>query len=203
MTLGQKIKDARNQNKLSQEQLAEKLFVSRQAVTKWESDKGLPDIINLKMISELLDVSIDDLLNDETCKKMNVIKENIKWEQYSKKNHCTKEDLVVLDKYKDSKITCLERKKIKNKFEKVLDWILFIFTYIPDWDTSQVYDMFKDLSIYYLVEKDNTNILVNVTKEYIISYTMNNKKIGKRFSMGNNIFIRTKRIISGKLQFVA
>ena len=46
MTLGEKIKEARKNTGLSQEQLAEKLAVSRSAIAKWESDKGLPDIDN-------------------------------------------------------------------------------------------------------------------------------------------------------------
>lgn len=46
MTLGEKLKCARRGAGFSQEQLAEKLCVSRQAVTKWESDKGMPDVGN-------------------------------------------------------------------------------------------------------------------------------------------------------------
>jgi len=42
MTLGEKLRQARKDNGLSQEQLAEKLCVSRSAVAKWETDKGLP-----------------------------------------------------------------------------------------------------------------------------------------------------------------
>jgi len=48
MSIGQKLKDARKKAGLSQEQLAEKLCVSRQAITKWESDKGIPDIENIQ-----------------------------------------------------------------------------------------------------------------------------------------------------------
>ena len=48
MTFGEKLKNARKEAGLSQEQLAEKLSVSRSAVAKWESDKGMPDIDNLK-----------------------------------------------------------------------------------------------------------------------------------------------------------
>ena len=47
MTLGEKIKEARKAAGLSQEQFAEKMNVSRSAVAKWETDKGLPDIGNL------------------------------------------------------------------------------------------------------------------------------------------------------------
>ena len=47
MTLGAKIKEARRKCGLSQEQLAEKMSVSRSAIAKWETDKGLPDVGNL------------------------------------------------------------------------------------------------------------------------------------------------------------
>ena len=52
MTFGEKLKNARKNAGLSQEQLAEKLCVSRAAVAKWETDKGLPDIMNLIAISK-------------------------------------------------------------------------------------------------------------------------------------------------------
>ena len=64
MTLGEKLKEARKQASLSQEQLAEKLGVSRSAVAKWETDNGIPDVGNLKVIAQLLNVSIDYLLDD-------------------------------------------------------------------------------------------------------------------------------------------
>lgn len=47
-TLGEKLKEARKNVGLTQEQLAVKLRVSRQAITKWEADKEMPDIENLK-----------------------------------------------------------------------------------------------------------------------------------------------------------
>lgn len=48
-----------------QEKLAEKLGVSRQAVTKWETDAGIPDIGNIMAIAALFDISIDELLGKE------------------------------------------------------------------------------------------------------------------------------------------
>ena len=62
MTVGEKIKEARKQVGLTQEQLSEKLGISRSAVAKWETDKGIPDVDNLKILSGLLNVSIDYLL---------------------------------------------------------------------------------------------------------------------------------------------
>ena len=65
MTFEEKLKSIRKQAGLSQEQLAEKLGVSRQAVTKWETDMGIPDIENIMAISALFDISIDELLSNE------------------------------------------------------------------------------------------------------------------------------------------
>ncbi|MBP3677703.1 MAG: helix-turn-helix transcriptional regulator, partial [Agathobacter sp.] len=65
MTLGEKIKFLRSKESITQEEFAEKLNVSRSAIAKWETDNGTPDIANLKMISQMFDISIDDLLNDE------------------------------------------------------------------------------------------------------------------------------------------
>lgn len=55
MTTGEKIKSLRQKYGYTQEQLAEKLLVSRQAIAKWESDRGVPDVENLKAISTFLD----------------------------------------------------------------------------------------------------------------------------------------------------
>ena len=65
MTFAEKLKSIRKQTGMSQEQLAEKLGVSRQAVTKWETDAGIPDIENIMAISALFDISIDELLSNE------------------------------------------------------------------------------------------------------------------------------------------
>lgn len=76
MEFGEKIQKLRKQNKLSQEQLAEKLYVSRTAVSKWESGKGYPNIDSLKDIAKLFDKTIDELLSSEEiivlAKKENV-----------------------------------------------------------------------------------------------------------------------------------
>lgn len=64
MTLGEKLKEARKQAGLSQEQLAEQLIISRSAIAKWEADLGTPDPDNLKILSQFCNVSIEDLLNE-------------------------------------------------------------------------------------------------------------------------------------------
>ena len=65
MEFNEKLQQLRKKNNLTQEQLAEQLFVSRTAVSKWESGKGYPNIESLKSISKLFSVSIDDLLSGD------------------------------------------------------------------------------------------------------------------------------------------
>lgn len=69
MTTGEKIKFERLKAGYTQEQLAEKLLVSRQAITKWESGRGVPDIENLRAIAAFFNLSVDDLLNPNGKKK--------------------------------------------------------------------------------------------------------------------------------------
>ena len=65
MTFAEKLRTIRKQAGMSQENLAEKLGVSRQAITKWETEMGIPDIENIMAISTLFDISIDELLSQE------------------------------------------------------------------------------------------------------------------------------------------
>lgn len=62
MTFAEKLRNIRKRAGMSQEKLAEKLGVSRQAITKWETDGGIPDIENVIAISNLFGISIDELL---------------------------------------------------------------------------------------------------------------------------------------------
>lgn len=66
MTFPQKLKSIRNKLGLSQEQLADKLGVSRQAVTKWESGEGMPDTFNLKALASLSGHTMDYLLDSNS-----------------------------------------------------------------------------------------------------------------------------------------
>lgn len=65
MEFHEKLQYLRKQNHWTQEQLAEKLYVSRTAVSKWESGKGYPNIESLKAISKIFGVSIDEFLSSE------------------------------------------------------------------------------------------------------------------------------------------
>ena len=73
MNLGEKIKECRKQAGFSQEPLAERINVSRQAITKWETNKGIPDIANLIAISDEFGLSLDELIKDDVAVKKKII----------------------------------------------------------------------------------------------------------------------------------
>ena len=64
MEIGKKIVKYRKKNKLSQEQLAEKIGVTRQTISNWELNTTKPDITQIKNIAKVLNTSIDDLLDN-------------------------------------------------------------------------------------------------------------------------------------------
>lgn len=63
MEFNEKLQELRKQKQLTQEELAESLYVSRTAISKWESGRGYPSIESLKAISEFFSVSVDELLS--------------------------------------------------------------------------------------------------------------------------------------------
>lgn len=65
MEFNDKLQQLRKQRNMTQEELAEALYVSRTAVSKWESGRGYPNIDSLKTISKLISVSVDELLSGE------------------------------------------------------------------------------------------------------------------------------------------
>ena len=69
MTLGQKIFELRNKQKMSQGDLAEKLNVSRQSISKWETDASVPELDKLIMLSDLFNITMDELVRDELPEK--------------------------------------------------------------------------------------------------------------------------------------
>lgn len=65
MEFKEKLISLRKNNNMTQEELAEKIYVTRTAVSKWENGRGCPNLDSLKKISELFNISINDLLSSE------------------------------------------------------------------------------------------------------------------------------------------
>ncbi len=180
MTLGEKIKEARKHAGFSQEQLAEKLSISRSAVAKWETDKGIPDVDNLKALSELLMVSIDYLLDAGKKLDKSVIRENIDLSRY-KGSRRAKKDSCVRKKFPDAIIHPLLAKTKLTKGQRIIDNLLGIFTDAP-FGTADVYQGLKDADRqYYLSEQGNKQFLVLVTDAYMVSHELAQKQYADTF----------------------
>lgn len=100
MSFGTKLQDLRREKRISQEELAERLNVSRQAISRWENDKGYPEVDKLIQMSELFEVSIDYLIKDE----------DLESEIPEERNHATSYD--VLDLYISSRFTNIRNKSL-------------------------------------------------------------------------------------------
>lgn len=86
MNIGGQIKKYREQLKISQEELADKVFVSRQTISNWENNKNYPDIKSLSLLSYIFNVSIDDFMKGDIEK----MKEIINKEEIQKFNYYCK-----------------------------------------------------------------------------------------------------------------
>lgn len=78
MKLGAQIRKLRTEQGISQEDLAEKVFVSRQSISNWENDKTYPDIKSLLLLSEMFSVSLDTLIKGD----METMKQEIDAQEY-------------------------------------------------------------------------------------------------------------------------
>ena len=193
MTIGEKIKNARMENGLTQEELASKMMVSRQAITKWEADKGIPDVSNLKLLAQLLNVSVDYLLDDGGKIDVNVIHEMIDLSKYGKaviKKKLT--DKLMLEKYPDAEIRTLLPEKKKDKVDKGLDFFVDFFT--PLCELSDLRNSLKLLGTeYYLVNEENRQffVAVNYKEGYMESRrttNFRNYRTGDKFTIGDIVF---------------
>lgn len=107
MNIGEKIRNAREENNLTQAQAAESLMVSRQTISSWENGKSLPDILSVIRMSDLYKMSLDELL---------------------------KGDKAMMEKIeKDAEIQKVERKLIKYSGIGIFLWVvIFVLHLIVD-----------------------------------------------------------------------
>lgn len=124
MTLGQKLKEIRKKFGLSQEQLAEIMNVSRQAITKWENDRGTPDVSNLQELSKIFGITVDYLLNNENQLPALSMRKVLDRDKY--KNKISSYSMILKEYYAEPyEVYNLVRRKKMTK----LEWILDLFTW--------------------------------------------------------------------------
>lgn len=197
MTLGEKLKSARKSVGLTQEQLAEKLLVSRQAVTKWEADKGMPDIENLKQLSKLLDISIDYLLDSGENIDLSVMREEINLNDYTYtrkikgrwNKKAGKKDMVVMEKYPNAEIHGLLGKQMLTKGEKITNNAIGFLADAPFGIPDFLNGINNADKEFYLVNQLGKQFLVIVTDEFIESRQLAEKITDKEFLIGKFSFV--------------
>ena len=198
MTIGEKIKEARKQCALSQEQLAEKMNVSRSAIAKWETDKGLPDLDNLKLLSSFLNVSIDYLLDDGKAIEEYVTREPYVLSDYGKGSKKKKKDRVIREMFPDAEIHTLLGKLKLTKGEKVIDNLLGFFTDAP-FGMPDLINSFKNMDKeFYLVVRDGKQFFVTITDEFIETRRLIKTITAEKFEIGDWQFIKCAYEVKSK-----
>ena len=191
MTFGEKLASIRKQANMTQNDLAEKLDISRQAITKWERGKGFPDIDNLQKLSAIFSVSIDELINYKV--------ETIKYEAdsmtetiYSENSKFKNVDKFVLERFIDYESIKRLTREVKLTFwQEVFDFFIGA-------GTLEVGDLLKTGLVHsYLVSKDNNDYLVLISKNKLFY-----KKLSKRFEEKSRVIdgYKYSKIRNGKIK---
>ena len=89
MSFSTNLKELRLANDMSQDELAKKVGVCRQAISKWELGISLPDIENIVSLAKIFNITIDNLLDNHIDKTLDIEEEKFKENQRKKKNYCT------------------------------------------------------------------------------------------------------------------
>lgn len=76
MVIGNRIKEYRNAHNLNQEELADKVLVSRQTVSNWENNKYYPDIKSITLLCDIFNISIEELINEDLEEMNKLVKES-------------------------------------------------------------------------------------------------------------------------------
>lgn len=184
MTIGNKIKEIRKRLSLSQEDLAELLNVSRQAITKWETENGIPDITNLQQLSNTFGITVDSLLKEDNLPLITLRKELDKTKY---KNKLSSYHEILKEYFNDYELYVLTREKKMNVTEFIVDLV------VGGSSPEMIYpihtaDVFSDMSPYYLGIKDNKKFLINIKKWILEVVELEENTNQKKFIYNGNIF---------------
>ncbi len=172
MTLSKKLKQLRSTAGMSQEHLADRLDVSRQAVAKWESGAGMPDIDNLQQLANIFGVRLDELLDYKKSTVLSAVREPVEQKDFA----ADWQDSLIREKYPAAQISQLVRVVHMVWWKKLLE--------ISTVGVGAV-EMFDSLNsalvdYYYLVEQQNRQWIVQVNKEYIECSELLESFVGKK-----------------------
>src|SRR5690625_1160140 len=193
MTLGQKIRTARQRCGLSQAELGARIHVSRQAITKWESDRGIPDIDNLRALSKVFGVSIDELIDDEVGELQTHAQLNISEYRNDKRGNPlsrtgarSKYDVAARDLFgANFKVTPLVRLKHMSFWESIIDFIV-------NPGVIQSADALHHTDSYYLLEADDHSRLARISSTEAETQPLAARFTGNKMIIGGNRFTKAK-----------
>lgn len=168
-----RIKELRLKSGLSQAELAAKLGVSRQAVTKWESGRGMPDIDHIRNLGALFGVSIDYLVASDASTASNgpVLKQAINLRdieplrQLGKPIGSRSNGAIVQTFPNADSIWALTRTRRNSPVQEGLEWIFSILFDSP-FHMFGLADSLDNRASYYLVRDGNKHLLAHVTREF-------------------------------------
>jgi transcriptional regulator with XRE-family HTH domain len=192
MTVGEKIKEARRQCGLSQQQLAEKMLVSRSAVAKWEAGNGLPDVDNVKALAQLLNVSIDYLLGEGEAAETTVLREAYQLPDDASGTKRKKKDRIVREKFPDADIYFLVSHLKLTKGERMIDNLIGFLTDAPFGIPALINSVKNVDKMFYLVEEGDRQYLVMVTDEFIETRPLARRITDNKFEIGDWKFIKSR-----------
>ena len=187
MTLGQKLKEIRKRFGLSQESLAEIMNVSRQAITKWESDEGLPDVSNLQELSKVFNLTVDYLLDNDNSLPALSMKKELDKDKYEMNGKGYIQ--IIKDNYAEPwEVYELLRSENKGKLASfVSDWIIGA-------GAMETVDALNDTTPYYLIKKDGLKLLVNIHDYILEVIELPENTNDKKFVYGKNRFKQFKKL---------
>lgn len=202
MTFAEKLKKARMDAGYTQEELADLLAVSRAAVAKWESNRGMPDVENLKAIAKLLNTSMDELLDDGSQMDLSVTRKPIDLAKYGDTGKLSRlrkvkiKEQIIRDEYPEDEIVRLTVTKIHNtKKEAAADAAIgltgLLVAGLPIFGTQEFGKTINSLDEqYYLVNTEKKQYFVLLTDEYMTVRTLANPITDKKFVIGDREFLR-------------
>ena len=188
MTLGEKIRYARKCCGLSQGQLAEKMCVSRSAIAKWETGKGLPDIENLKILSRLLGVSADSLLDDGNNTAL--IREPYQLSAWGRGCRKVRKDRMIRRRFPDAVICPLLGRPELVREDPIMDSSRGFLTPVPFGSPEFMKSVRNPGRNFYLVEQGNEQVFVTVTDAFLEIQPLAPRQTEKAFTLGSWTFVR-------------
>jgi len=183
MTLGEKLRTARNNSGISQAALAKQIHVSRQAVSKWEADRGVPDIENLQILARVFGMSLDELLDQETGTFQT--REPLDTSKFTRGNGArSRTDSAVRAHFPPQVgIQPLIRRKKMTIWESAIDFIV-------QPGVVPAADSLRDLRSYYLIENDDRHYLACLDGTHIKTELLAAPFLNRKMVIGGNAFIK-------------